>query len=730
MDIRRVLLSNYMPYAKGVIVGRAIPSIDGLKPAHRRILYTMYTMHLINGDKIKSSNIVGQTMKLHPHGDMAIYETMVRMATGNESLNAPYVESKGNFGKTYSKSLAFAAPRYTEAKLSPICKEVFDGIDEDGVEMLDNFDNTAKEPSLLPVKFPSILVNPSNGIAVGMSSAIPSFSLKNVCTATIGMIKGTVTDASTLMDVLGVPEYTTGGFIHASKEELTKLGETGKGSFVFSGTVNTYSDRIEIIEIPYNTTAEDIIAAIEENAKSGELKEVTKVVDEIDLKGFKIVVKLKNKSNPRAVLQKLCRLTPLRRNISYNTRVIIGDRCEEIGLYDLLWKWIEFRVEVIQRIHTFRKNKAETEAHLLEAWEKINGKIREVVNLISSHSEAEAAKLLMSNYGMDDKQASYLLDMRLKTLSQDNLLKKLKDLANQREIISSCSKVITSDQEKYRIIVNDLDRIIKEYGRQDKTHKADPIVEVEEPVEEVKIDDSPVTVILTKSGYLKRLVSLRDLVDYVLPEGEEEETRWSCKNNDHILVFDYDGTVYKILVNDIDAGRKNLKDEVYKMVGLPNSKSIMLVDVAGDYSRYFNLVYPNGRGTRVYYNKAQGNRKKYKSLFEPCKPGKVWYTFDDQFFMITAKRKAAYCDLSMMGMLSNRVAFKVARINNGDYIWGLQPTRLVPDMSTIDIDKYNKEYTVCINDDILWEQPKKEEDEAVEDEENVNNESTYVEGNN
>lgn len=727
MDIRRVLLTNYMPYAKGTIIGRAIPSIDGLKPAHRRILYTMNNMKLINGDKTKSSNIVGQTMKLHPHGDSAIYETMVRMATGNESLNAPYVESKGNFGKTYSKSLAYAAPRYTEAKLAPICKEVFDGIDEDGVIMTDNFDNTTKEPTLLPVKFPSIIVNPSNGIAVGMHSAIPSFSLTNACKATIGIIKGEITDAASLMDVLGVPEYTTGGFIHASKEDLVKLGETGKGSFVFSGTVNTYSDRIEILEIPYNTTAEDIVAAIEEHAKLGDLKEVTKISDEIDLKGFKLVVKLKKNSNPKEVLRKICRYTPLRKSISYTTRVIIGDRCEELGLYDLLWKWIEFRLEVINRIHNFRKNKAENEAHMLEAWEKINGRVKDVTTIISSYSEDEAFKLIMATFNMDEKQASYIMDTRLRMISQDNVVKKLAELANKRDIIATCTKVISSDQEKYKLIISDLERIIKTYGSSNKTHQAEPIVEVAEPVAEVKVDDSVVNVIMTKSGFLKRLVSLRDMTSYQLPDGEEEAMKWTCRNNEHILVFTYDGNVHKILVNDIDAGRGALKDEIYKVVGLQSNKDIMLVDVSGDYSRYFNLVYPNGRGTRVYYHRAQGNRKKYKGLYEPCEKGKVWITFDDQFFMITAKRKAAYCNLELMGMLSNRVAFKVARVNSGDYIWGLQPARLVPDINAIDLDKYNKDYTVCINDDVLWEQAEDKEDDTEETSEDSEKEDTPVE---
>lgn len=703
MDITSVLLSNYLPYAKGTIIGRAIPSIDGLKPAQRRILYTMYKMGLINGAKAKSSRIVGDVMKVHPHGDMAIYETMVRMSTGNESLNTPYVESKGNFGKVYSDDLAFAAPRYTEAKLAPICKEIFDGIDEDAVDFIDNFDSTMMEPTLLPVKFPSILVNPSNGIAVGMSSSIPSFSLLNTCNATIGVLKGTITNAEQLMEVLGVPEYSTGGFIHASKADLTKLGETGKGSFVMSGTVTTYPDRIVITEIPYRTTAEAIVSAIEENVKSGELKEVSEVSDEIDIKGFRLVVLLKNRTNPRAVLQKLCRLTPLRMTINFNTRVIIGDRCEEIGLYDLLNKWIEFRTTSINRIYVRRREEAARDEHLLSAWEKIKLDIRDVAQLIASKDESQARQALIEFYKLDEQQADYILDMKIRMFTQDNLNKKLKDLNDRRNKIAECDIVINSDNEKYKIIINDLNRIIKNYANENKTHQAEPIIEVATPVEDNKVDDSVVTVILTKSGFLKRLVSLRDITSYVLPEGEEEAHRWAVKNNEDILVFTYDGTVYKILVNSIDAGRGQLKDEVYKVIGLPNKEQIMFVDPSGDYSKYFNLVYPNGRGTRVYYNRAKGNRKKYKGLFDSCEPGRAWITFADQFFLITVKRKAAFCNLELMGMLSSRVAFKVARVNSGDMIWGLQPIDKVPDISTIDIDRYRKDYTVCINSDVLWE---------------------------
>lgn len=724
MNIQNILLSNYLPYAKGTIIGRAIPSIDGLKPAQRRILYTMYRMGLINGSKTKSSNIVGQSMKIHPHGDMSIYESVVRMTVGNEALNAPYIDSKGNFGKVYSSDLAFAAPRYTEAKLMPICKEVFDGMDEDAVEMIDNFDSTTTEPTLLPVKFPSILVNPSNGIAVGMSSSIPSFSLVNACKATIGILKGEINDAGELMDVLGVPEFSTGGYIHADKATLRALGETGKGSFIMSGVVERYSDRIIINEIPYRTTAEAIVEAVEENIKNGNLKEVSHVSDEIDIKGFRLVVMLKARSNVSEVLRKLCRLTPLRMSINFNTRVIINNRCEEIGLLELLNKWIGFRTSTISRIYNSRFKKAAEDEYLLSSWEKIKGDIAGALTIISKGEEEIVRTSLMSKYGLSEKQANYLLDMKLRMITLDNMRKKLADLDKTRANMVEYKKVIDSDQEKYKIIVDDLSRIITSYGSANRTHQTDLIVETATPIEEAKVDDRTVVVITTKSGYIKRLTSTNDIASYVLPEGEEEQHRWAVKNNEDILVFTHDGTVHKVLVDSIDASRGTLKDELYKLAGLTNKKEILFVDAAGDYSKYFNLVYPNGRGTRVYYNKAKGARRKYKSLFDECEVGKVWITFADQFFMITAKRKAAYCNLELMGILSSRVAFKVARVNRGDFIWGLQPVENVPDIDSVDLDKYRKDYTVCINEDILWEGAGKQ---ATEETEETDGEDSVVE---
>ena len=704
MDINKVLLSNYLPYAKGVIIGRAIPGIDGLKPANRRILYTMYKMGLLTGNKSKSSRIVGQVMKYHPHGDAAIYETMVRMSTGYDALNVPYVESKGNFGKVYSDDLAYAAPRYTEAKLTEICKEIFEGINEDAVDFIPNFDDTDVEPTLLPTKYPSIIVNTARGIAVGTSSDIPSFALTKVCQATRGLVDNTITDVEGLMDVLGTPEFTTGGFVHASRDDLIKLGKTGKASFVVSGTVTTYPNKIEINEIPYRTTSEKIIKSIEEHVKDKTLNEVSNVSDDTGLKGFKMTVELKRGANSREVLDKLCRMTDLRMKMNFVTRVIIDNKCEELGIYDLLLRWIEFRLTTIKRIHTFRLNKHNAKIHLLEAWEKVDGHIEEVAKIAGLNEEDEViTKLLMDNYNMDREQAEYLLDNKIRMLSKKNLEKKLQELAKERAEAAKNKAVVDNEAEQRKIIIDDLTEIEKKYGRESKTHQADPIVEVKEGDTKPVIDDSVVSVVLTKSGFIKRLATIKDLNNFQLPEGEEIRDRWAVKNNDYLLVFTVSGEVHKILVDSINAGKGGLKEKITTILGLNSMEEILYIDIAGDYSGYFNLVYHNGRGVRVDYRKVSGNRSKYKSVYPECIPGNAFITKENQFFMITARRKASYCDLSLLGAFSNRVAFKVARVGSNDSIFGLQPLKNVPNIELIDLERYKRDYCVSIGDDRLWE---------------------------
>lgn len=703
MNISSVLMANYLPYAKGIIIGRAIPAIDGLKPANRRILYTMYNMKLLNGAKTKSTNIVGATMKYHPHGDMSLYDTLVRMTTGNESLNVPYVESKGNLGKVYSRDLAYAASRYTEAKLTPICEELFDGIDEDAVDLVDNYDNTLKEPAILPTKFPNILANPSNGIAVGVGSSIPSFGLSNLCNSVIGILKNEIHNPHELLDVLGIPQFTTGGNIHITRADMEKLLETGYGQVLMTGLATTYPDHIVINELPYKVTSEAVSEAIEEKVKSGELKEIASTSDETDLNGFRLVIHLKRGANARDVLKKLHRLTPLRSSVTFHTRVIIDGECREIGIYDLLNEWIKSRRESIVRVYKFRYNKYKDKEYLLRSWEAIKDDIREVAEAIARNGEEKAKIFLMGKFNLDEAQANYLLDMRIREFTVDRLAKRLSELEETRNSMKKCISIIGSEAEQNKIIISDQERIIKKYGAPNKTRLLAPIDLESEKSESTKsvIDDSPCIVVLTKNYNVKRLDSLNKIGKFVADEGDEEIARFGMKNNEHLLVFTYSGTVYKVLANSIDASGGKMKDNIAELAGI-NKKEIMFVDACGDYSKHFNVIYPNGKGTIINYAGFKGKRSSYKSLFEASKPGALWWTFEDAFFLITKRRKAAYCNLSLLGG-RHKASFKVARIASNDDVFGIQNVSNVPDMSEIDLEKYNRDYPVLIKEDNLWE---------------------------
>lgn len=713
MEISKVLLSNYLPYSKYTIILRAIPGIDGLKPVQRRLLYSMNNLGLgkAEAQRIKSVKVVGEVMsKYHPHGDTSIYEALVNMSTGYEGFNIPYVNGKGSFGKVYSRDLKCSAPRYTEAKLTPICAEFFDGIKEDAVDIVDNFDGTEREPVILPVKFPSILVNSSAGIAVGTSSNIPSFSLNNVCKATQGILKGTIKTPAELAEVLGAPEFTTGGFLHADSKSLEKLCATGRGSFVISGRVEVYSNQIVVTEIPYCTTAEDIMDAIDAHIKDDTLKGVKNVRDEIGLEGLRLVIEIKAGYNSRNVLRDLCRLTPLRSKISFRTRVIVGNRCKELSLLELLDEWIEFREQCLERVYKFRVDRDNEKEYLLSTWEHIKDDIAAVVQMISHNTEEVAKANLMQTYGLEEAQAEYLLDMKIRSITKDRANKALNELASIRERIANNKKVIADKNERYKIIYNDLDEMMSKYGSENKTVLAPELTEDDNKPASAKISDELTTVIYTKEGYIRRLVSMKDIMGtYVAPNGDEEVLRWNIRNNEYLLVFDRYGIVHKILVDDIDQGRGKLVDKLYEKAGLEKAEDLIYADACGDYTGYFNLVYPNGRGTRVLYSSASGNRKQYKSLYDEVKPGQYWITKENQFFMVTNRLKASYCDITNLGRLSNRTAFKVARLAIGDWFTRLVPYKDVPNKSLVNLDKYNKDYTVLIGDDVLWVDP-----EAIE----------------
>lgn len=715
MDMKEVLIRNYMPYAKGTIISRAIPAIDGMKPANRRILYAMFENGLLNSDKRKSSNIAGQVMTWHPHGDGSIYDTMVRMTESNESLNAPYISGKGNFGKVWSQSTAYAASRYTEAGLAKICNEIFDGIRENAVDMVPNFDNTVLEPKLLPVKFPTVLVNTSYGIAVGYSSNIAPFGLKEVCEATSGVMQGKINTVEELMEVLGAPEFPTGGFIHVDKNELMKLGQTGRGTFTVSGAVQVYQDRIIVREIPYKTSVEAIVDDIR-NLMKTELKEVSSVKDLSDIKGLNIQILLRRGANPRKVLKKINRYTKLRMQMSFNNTVIINNRCVTLGVWDIIQEWIKFRMETVRRLYEFRADKKSKQVHLLEAWEKVKDDITGVVEILTKHSEEEAKQLLHDKFDLDDEQAEYFLDIKVRLITKNRMAGKLAELENARAELQRFTSVATNESVRSALICTELDEIGKKYGHDRKCLLADPIVEEVTEEDESKIDDSAVTIILTEKGYLKKLVSLRDYSDFT--DNPNDPTAWKVqmRNNEHLLVFTYSGVCYKILADDIETYRGYPKQYIYSLADKFDDSEIMFVTGSGDYSGSFNVIYASGKGHKVYLERVSGKRARYRSIFEPGDRTNMWCTTEDKFFIITKHRNAAFADVGLMSQIGRQSSFRVGRIMKGDEMFGVQPASRVPDFDTIDLERYSKAYCVKIRD-ALWEGAREQKEKQAEQKE-------------
>ena len=698
-DIKTVIVQNYMPYAKGTIISRAIPTIDGFKPVNRRILYTMYKMGL-QKNKSKCANIVGAVMKFHPHGDSAIYEALVRMSTGHQALNVPYITSKGNFGKIYSDE-AYAAYRYTEAGLESICQEIFEGIDENAVDFIPNYDNTDKEPVLLPVKFPNILVNTSSGIAVGMSSSIPSFGLKEVCSATVGILEGKITNTEELMNVLGAPEFPTGGFVHGDISDYLSLGETGRGSITVSSSVDISKGVIVVREIPYKTTVDAIKGELWQAVKEGDIKEIADIRDESDIDGLRLVIELKRGADERRVIKKINRYSKMVMKISFITRVIINDRPRELGLLELLNEWINFRMNTIQRIYSFRLNKKEKERHLLETWEKIADNIKEIATMIASKDEDDAEDTLINQYGLDELQANYLMDMRVKDLTENRLAKKIKELNSVISDITVINSVLSSDDEKKKIIISELKQIENKYGDERKTIMTKAANFSRKDKIEEQIEDISVSIVVTKGGYMKRLMTINDELNMKLHDGDEIQFRVNCSNKDTLLIFTYDGVGHKIPAHYIESGRGIPKDNISNILEGLDMDNIMYITNAGDYKGSINIVGEHGRGMKLRFSRLSGPRNKYKGLFEGGTKDSVWCTNADKFFVITKKRRAAYVDVTPLNTFTGRSAFKAARILSDDRIFGLQPLYNVPDKDIIDLERYSKGYCVKIKD-VMW----------------------------
>ena len=618
------LKSNYMPYAMSVILSRALPEIDGFKPSHRTLLYTMYNMKLLTGGFIKSANIVGRTMQLNPHGDAAIYDTMIRLSRGNESLLYPYVESKGNFGKAYSKNMMYAASRYTEAKLAPICRELFDDINKDTVDFVDNYDNTMKEPTLLPVTFPSILCNVTTGIAVGMASSIASFNLKEVCDTTIALIKN---PAHVIADTLLAPDFVGGGYILYNKPELDKIYDTGRGS-VRVRAKYTYDKKyncIDVTEIPPTTTAEAIIDKIVELVKTNKVREISDIRDETDLTGLKITIDLKRGVHADDLMLRLYKMTPLEDSFSCNFNVLVDGKPKVYGVRELLMAWIDFRLECVRRRLTFMLNKKRDQLHLLKGLSKILLDIDKAIKIVrETKAEVDVVPNLMIGFGIDETQAEYVAEIKLRHLNREYILKRIQDIENLENEIAQLEEVLSSQNKMKKVIVGELQAVAQKY---DTGRRSEILYDVQEaaPETEQEVPDYPVTVFLSAEGYLKKIktANLRLSGEQKLKEGDTMLREEEASNRDELLFFTNHHQVYKSRLSDFEDGKASqLGEYVAGKLEMEEDEQPVYMALLHEYKGYMLFAFENGKFAKVdvaaYQTKT--NRKKLLNAYSAKSP--------------------------------------------------------------------------------------------------------------
>lgn len=638
-NIDSTIRENYMPYAMSVILSRAIPEIDGFKPSHRKLLYTMYKMGLLNGARTKSANIVGATMKLNPHGDLAIYDTMVRLSRGYEALLHPYVDSKGNFGKFYSRDMAWAASRYTEAKLDKICNELFRDIDKDTVDFVDNYDNTMKEPSLLPVAFPSVLVNTNTGIAVGMASNICSFNLKEICETTAALIRDPNHD---VMQTLPAPDFIGGCQIIYDENALRQVYETGKGGIKLRARYqyDKSANCIDVLSIPSTTTCEVIIEKIIDLVKAGKIKDIADVRDETGIDGLKITIDLKRGADPDKLMAKLYRFTTLEDSFSCNFNVLIGGVPRVLGVKALLEEWIAFRIECVRRRTYFDRNKKAEKLHLLKGLEAILLDIDKAVKIVrETDEEAEVVPNLMIGFGIDEVQAEYVAEIKLRHLNREYILKRTAEIEALEKEIAELDEILKSKTRIKTIIVKELKEIAEKYGQPRKS-----IIIYEDIVsyteEKDDVPDYPVNLFFTKEGYFKKITpqSLRMSSNHKLKDGDEIAQTCEFSNNGELLFFTDKCQVYKAKAADFtDTKASALGEYVPAKLGMDEGENAVYMVATKDYKGMLLFAFENGKLAKVpleaYQTKT--NRKKLTGAYSDKSPlaGMVFFTEDKEFLL-------------------------------------------------------------------------------------------------
>jgi len=617
--ITETLEKNYMPYAMSVIISRAIPEIDGFKPSHRKLLYTMYKMGLLGGSRTKSANVVGSTMKLNPHGDMAIYETMVRLTEGHMALLHPLVDSKGNFGRHYSSNMAFAASRYTEVRLLPICNEIFGDIDKDTVDFVDNYDGTMKEPSLLPTAFPNILVNPNQGIAVGMASNIASFNLREICAATTALMKD---KNANLAEYIEGPDFSTGGFLLRNDEVMEKILSTGTGSVKIRSKYNYDKKQniIEITEIPYSTTIEAIIDKLTELIKGGKLRDLNDVRDETDKSGLKITLELKRGVDPEKLMARLYKQTPLEDSFSCNFNILINGEPMVLGVRDILRHWIDFRTDCIRRMLNFDIEKKEARLHLLEGLEKILLDIDKAIYIVRNTPEdAMVVPNLMAGFGIDKIQAEFVAEIKLRNLNKEYILKRTSEIEKLIEEIADLRRTAESDARIRKLIAKQLEEIAKKYGSDRKTVVIDRGEETVEPAESF-IEDYNVKVFMSRENYFKKitLVSLRAASEQKFKEGDSLLCEAEATNKMEMLFFSDKQNVYKMKLYDIpDTKASSLGEYLPNLIGMEPDEKILYATPAYDFSGFMLFAFESGKVAKVEMKgyETKTNRKKLTNAY-------------------------------------------------------------------------------------------------------------------
>lgn len=598
--ITDTLRENYMPYAMSVIVSRAIPEIDGFKPSHRKLLYTMYKMGLLNGSRTKSANIVGRTMKLNPHGDMAIYETMVRLTRGNEALLTPFVDSKGNFGKVYSRDMAFAAPRYTEARLDPFCAELFRDIDNDAVDFVDNYDGEIQEPTLLPTTFPNILVSANTGIAVGMASNFCGFNLEETCRTAIEFIKNPEHD---IITTLPAPDFSTGGELIYDEDEMRAIYATGRGSFKVRAVWEYIKKEnlIEIKQIPYSTTIEAIIDKVAELVKNGKIKEISDIRDETDLSGLKIAIDLKRGADPEILMARLMKMTPLMDSYACNFNVLIRGMPKVLGVREILAEWTEWRTDCVKRRVKFDLGKKKEKLHLLHGLKKILLDIDKAIRIIrETEEDSKVIPNLMAGFEIDQVQAEYIADIRLRNINREYILKRTKETEDLEKEIAKLEETVKSDVKIRRIIIKELEQVIKKYPSPRRTRLTTPDT-VQEFDEADHIEDYPVLLFLTREGYFKKITpaSWRMSQEHKLKEGDCVCWRSESGNRAEVIFLTDKQQAYKARLRDFDDTKASLLgDYLPSKLGMDEGENVVFAFLPGQYNGSIVVIFENGKVAR------------------------------------------------------------------------------------------------------------------------------------